>query len=135
MSEPATSAADRNERIKQLLKERGISERQASLRATGKPTLIKDIRNGKSRNPRGDSLQKLANVLKCSVDYLLVHEPLPPGAPQAGGTTEPPRTGITHGITCAEFAHRAATIASRASQWSANVLLMHDRASDTMPAE
>ncbi len=131
MTEPATSSMVLQDRIQERLKALGIKARRASILATGKPHVVKDILNGKAKSSRGDTLQKLTNVLECSVGYLLGDEPLSPGAPRAEGTTEPPRASITH----ADFAYRAATIARRAAQESESALSMPDRASDTIRAE
>lgn len=58
------------ERIDLKLAERGLSDREASIMATDKPDLIRDMRRGKGV-PRGDRLQALARVLGTTSDWLL----------------------------------------------------------------
>ncbi len=59
------------ERIKQRLDELGLSERQASLMAVKNTQLIRNIRTGKSRSPRGENIVELARVLHVSEGWLL----------------------------------------------------------------
>ena len=57
------------ERIDQRLAALGLNDRAASMKATGKPDSIRNIRRG--RLPRADTLDRLATALKCSSDWLL----------------------------------------------------------------
>lgn len=63
-----TTIADR---IAKRLKVIGISERSASLKATGSPNTIRNIRLGDSKNPRSDTIHKLSIALECSPEWLL----------------------------------------------------------------
>ncbi|MGV0964220.1 MAG: S24 family peptidase [Polynucleobacter sp.] len=56
------------DRIDERLAALGLSERKASLSATGKPDMIRDIRRG--RQPIGSRLSALAATLETTVDYL-----------------------------------------------------------------
>lgn len=71
-------------RIQQRLDALGLSEREASLLATGSDATIRMIRIGKSRNPRSDTMAKLAEVLRTTPQWLLTGveaEPAPPASP------------------------------------------------------
>ena len=57
------------ERIDQRLLALGLNDRAASMKATGKPDAIRNIRRG--RLPRADTLDRLATALACSSDWLL----------------------------------------------------------------
>lgn len=57
------------DRIEERLQATGLSERKASMMATGKPDLIRDIKRG--RMPQADRLAALARVLGASADYLM----------------------------------------------------------------
>lgn len=57
------------ERIDQRLETLGLNDRAASMKATGKPDAIRNIRRG--RLPRADTLDRLATALMCSSDWLL----------------------------------------------------------------
>lgn len=59
------------QRIAQKLKELNKSERQASLEANLSDSFIRNIRLGRSKNPRGDTLKNLAAVLETNVEWLL----------------------------------------------------------------
>lgn len=59
------------ERIRKRLKELNLSAHAASLRADGSPSLIPNILNGRSSNPRADTLAKLAAVLQTTPEWLL----------------------------------------------------------------
>lgn len=63
-------------RIMQKAREAGIpSERALCLQAGVNANFVRAIRIGKTRSPRGDSLQKVASLLKVSVDWILTgHE-------------------------------------------------------------
>lgn len=56
------------ERVDERLTALRMSERAASIAATGKPDMIRDMRRG--RQPMGARLAALAAVLECSADYL-----------------------------------------------------------------
>ncbi|WP_416897656.1 MAG: hypothetical protein ACMVY4_19685 [Minwuia sp.] len=58
------------ERIDQRLKAMDLTDYRASMLAAGRPEIIRNIRRGLSRNPRRDTLEKLANVLDCSFEWL-----------------------------------------------------------------
>lgn len=66
------------DRIQQRLDTLGLSERAASIAATGSDATIRMIRTGKSLNPRADTLHKLAAVLQTTEQWLLTG-----GAPAA----------------------------------------------------
>lgn len=51
-----------------------MSERQASMLATGAPDLIRNLRRGKAQAPQGRNLTKLARVLGVSETWLLTGE-------------------------------------------------------------
>lgn len=57
-------------RIDQKLESRGLSDREASLRAVGKPDLLRDMRRRQGL-PRGDRLAALAQVLGTTADWLI----------------------------------------------------------------
>lgn len=57
-------------RIDQKLESRGLSDREASLRAVGKPDLLRDMRRRQGL-PRGDRLAALAQVLGTTTDWLI----------------------------------------------------------------
>lgn len=67
-------------RIQQRLDELGLSARAAAISAGGSPWLIQNILAGKSANPRGDTLKKLADVLQVTEQWLLTGEDV--SAPQ-----------------------------------------------------
>jgi SOS-response transcriptional repressor LexA len=59
------------DRISQRLSSLEMTERQASMLAVGNPDLVRNLKRNRSRSPRGDSLGKLAKVLKVSESWLL----------------------------------------------------------------
>lgn len=63
------------DRILRRLDRLGIAAEDASKRAGMGRDGIRNIKRGKSESPRGANLKALADVLECSVDYLLGHEP------------------------------------------------------------
>lgn len=77
------------ERIDRRLRDKGLTDYRASMLAAGRPEIIRNIRRGRSRNPRRDTMEKLARVLDCSFEWLATGrgpiEPLPdtPGVPAA----------------------------------------------------
>jgi SOS-response transcriptional repressor LexA len=62
------------DRIQQKIKELGISERAASIKAVGNAELLRNIRRGKSMSPHSGSLTKLARVLGVSETWILTGE-------------------------------------------------------------
>jgi phage repressor protein C with HTH and peptisase S24 domain len=57
------------ERIRQRLNDLGLSAREVSIRTTGKPEFLRPVLRG--AQPRTDNLEKLAEVLGVSVQWLL----------------------------------------------------------------
>jgi len=79
--DPAAVAA----RATELATQKRLTIREASIDATGKPDLIRDMKRG--RMPSSDRLQALADTLSTTVDFLLGKTPssVQPGeAPPAG---------------------------------------------------
>ena len=64
-------AEELRDRVQQRLAELGLSAREASVTAGGSESLVANILQGKSRNPRGDTLENLARVLQTSSEWLL----------------------------------------------------------------
>lgn len=62
-------ARDVAKRATELADQKRLTDREASIDASGKPDLIRDMRRG--RMPSGDRLQALANTLSTTVDFLL----------------------------------------------------------------
>lgn len=58
------------ERVQQRLTDLGLSARDASLKAGGSEFLVSNILQGKSRNPRSDTLDALAAVLRTTPEWL-----------------------------------------------------------------
>jgi phage repressor protein C with HTH and peptisase S24 domain len=69
--------------VRQLMQGRGISARELSLLCGTNDSLIKSILTGKSRNPRADTLQKIAAMLGVTVAALTGE-----GGEAAGGAGE-----------------------------------------------
>ncbi|RED52132.1 XRE family transcriptional regulator [Aestuariispira insulae] len=104
-SDPADIAAeDLPGRIRQRLETLGISANAASSRAGLDRTSLKSILDGRSKNPRADTLLKLAHVLDCTFEWLVSGAGPSPAAPAghpasseiiaarpAGGSAFPPR--------------------------------------------
>jgi SOS-response transcriptional repressor LexA len=59
------------DRITQRLEALGMTERHASMLAVGNADLVRNLKRNRSRSPRGDSLGKLAKVLRVSEAWLL----------------------------------------------------------------
>jgi phage repressor protein C with HTH and peptisase S24 domain len=68
-------AEDIYSRIDQRLKALGLTGRKVSMKVSGTPDLIRNIKNGKTKSPRGESLVKLANLLQVSPTWLETGEP------------------------------------------------------------
>ncbi len=71
--------------------------------AAGRPEIIRNIRRGLSKNPRRDTLEKLAGVLECSFEWLATGrgpmEPLPDsGIYGDGGPAMPAREQMPQDI-------------------------------------
>lgn len=68
------------ERIKQRLELLGKTATGASLEISQNKDLLRDIINGRTRNPRTDTMQKVSLVLECTVEWLMYGdgEPTPP---------------------------------------------------------
>lgn len=64
----------------------GLTQKALALKAGLNETAVRDIRTGKSRHPRHDTVQKLASVLACSVADLLGGAAATPAAALAAET-------------------------------------------------
>ena len=71
------------DRIQQRLDEIGMTPRAASIKATGADSTIRHILDGRTKSPRLDTLEKIAEVLDCSSTWLMY------------GTDEPPRPNVS----------------------------------------
>ena len=56
--------------VTKRMKERGLNPKSLSKRAGLNETFVRDLTKGKSRNPRADSLNKLATALECHISDL-----------------------------------------------------------------
>lgn len=79
-------------RIEGRIEQLGLTEREASMQATGKPDLIRDMRRRQGL-PRGDRLQRLARVLGTTSDWLLDGGAFEAALP--GGTADVQDTGLS----------------------------------------
>lgn len=77
------------DRIRQRLDELGRSPRSVSVAVSGGHTLLRDILNGKSKNPRRDTLERLAEELQVSVAWLIGDDNTPP--PDPTPKADPPK--------------------------------------------
>lgn len=79
MDKPHEKAREIAARATELCKQLNITDREASLDATGKPDMIRDMRRG--RMPNFTRLESLAETLGTTVDFLLGKTPssVPPG--------------------------------------------------------
>lgn len=75
------------ERIDQRLRAKDLTDYRASMLAAGRPEIIRNIRRGLSKNPRRDTMEKLAGVLDCSFEWLATGR----------GPVEPPAEGVEDG--------------------------------------
>lgn len=57
--------------LAQRMREKGWSGRQLALRAGIKPSVVRDILNGKSKDPGISKIAALAEALDCNVDTLI----------------------------------------------------------------
>ncbi len=57
------------DRVKQRITDLGLSAREVSMRVTGKPEFLRPVLNG--AQPRADNLEKLADVLGVSLEWLV----------------------------------------------------------------
>lgn len=57
-------------RVRQRLDVLGISDKEAGRRVTGSPSFVKNILNGRSKNPGWDNVLGLARALHCSPQFL-----------------------------------------------------------------
>jgi phage repressor protein C with HTH and peptisase S24 domain len=71
--------SDLKQRIVERLKAVGLTANAASLQATGNISTIPNILNDRSKNPRLDTLEKVAKVLRCRVEWLATGD----GSPEA----------------------------------------------------
>ncbi|WP_397586655.1 S24 family peptidase [Sphingobium fuliginis] len=69
-----------NDRIAQRLEALGMTERDASIKATGKPDALRYIRT-RNAMPSADRLDLIANALQTSPDWLLARSSVPPKMP------------------------------------------------------
>lgn len=68
-----------------------LTDYRASMLAVGRPEIIRNIRRGLSKNPRRDTLEKLAGVLNCSFEWLATGRgPVEPPAEAAAVSAETP---------------------------------------------
>src|SRR5690242_19261374 len=59
-------------RVRQVLKETGLTPRRWSMEATGKPDTVRNILRGGSQAPRIDTMRKLASIVEnCPVEWLI----------------------------------------------------------------
>ncbi|WP_417513159.1 S24 family peptidase [Minwuia sp.] len=84
------------DRIDQRLRAKDLTDYRASMLAAGRPEIIRNIRRGLSKNPRRDTLEKLAGVLDCSFEWLAtgrgpVEPPADIGVVPGDGPGLPPR--------------------------------------------
>lgn len=84
-------------RATELADQKKLTDREASLDATGKPDLIRDMRRG--RMPSSDRLQALADTLSTTVDFLLGKTPssVRPGEEPPAGLDRLPRDVPVYG--------------------------------------
>lgn len=78
------------DRIDQRLRAKDLTDYRASMLAVGRPEIIRNIRRGLSKNPRRDTLEKLANVLDCSFEWLATGRgPVEPPSDDDSGSRAP----------------------------------------------
>ena len=90
------------DRIDQRLRAKDLTDYRASMLAAGRPEIIRNIRRGLSKNPRRDTLEKLAHVLECSFEWLATGrgpvEPPAEGVAADGGPDMPAREQMANDI-------------------------------------
>lgn len=81
------------DRIRQRLTDLNLSAYAASLKASDGTSkdMIKNIFSGRSKHPRGDTLERLATALETNVDWLLHGDGPPPPPPTL---TESPKSNV-----------------------------------------
>lgn len=67
---PGMNTIDRD-RLRQVIKDRGTTARAVSRAISDNDTLVRDILSGKSRNPRSDTMAKIADHLGVPVSELV----------------------------------------------------------------
>ena len=84
-------------RATELANQKKLTDREASIDATGKPDMIRDMRRG--RMPSSDRLQALADTLSTTVDFLLGKTPssVRPGEEPPAGLDRLPRDVPVYG--------------------------------------
>jgi phage repressor protein C with HTH and peptisase S24 domain len=84
-------------RATELAHQKKLTDREASIDATGKPDMIRDMRRG--RMPSSDRLQALADTLSTTVDFLLGKSPssVRPGEDPPAGLDRLPRDVPVYG--------------------------------------
>ncbi|MFC5391650.1 XRE family transcriptional regulator [Bosea vestrisii] len=85
---PRMIASTLGERIQERLVALNKTATGASLEISDNKDLLRDIINGRTKNPRSDTVRKIAAVLECTVEWLMLGdgEPAPPlleGRPKA----------------------------------------------------
>ncbi|MFT8244463.1 helix-turn-helix domain-containing protein [Roseomonas sp. BN140053] len=80
MAEPEISPMA--ERIEARLERLSLTPAAAAKKATLPPDAIEKILSGRAPSPRGTALRKLAEVLECSISYLVGLDPDVPPPPE-----------------------------------------------------
>lgn len=78
-------------RVRKLLEEQGKTPRALSLAMGDNPYVVRDILNEKSKNPRSDTLSKMAEALGVSLGEILLPNALADDGPAFVGATPDPR--------------------------------------------
>lgn len=78
------------QRVKERLAILGLSEKEASHRVAGNPSVFQNLFNAKKKSPSLDRTERIAKVLECSVAYL-VGQSDDVGEPPSNVTLLPPR--------------------------------------------
>lgn len=82
------------ERINLLLEKSGMAPQRLSLEATGAKDTVRKILDGSTKNPRTDTIAKIATVLETSQQYLLGESddpsPRPSGQARGNGAAHAP---------------------------------------------
>lgn len=64
-------------RVQAIRKAKGLGQGELARKAGIKQSTLSDLERGDSKNPRGDSLVKIANALHVSQEWLITGEGLP----------------------------------------------------------